>query len=166
MKVEQLTCAIGAELSGVSLADAARDDALFAEIKAALLQQLPLFMAAVLVLNATPGVDLLLTVSRTAQLGMRAGFMAALGINVGDFVAIDSLPIVGDNGSVNARHLDGKAGVATALAVTTAQRTPAAPELPTIAEAGVPGFESASWQMLVAPGHTAASEVLGDHAAV
>jgi threonine/homoserine/homoserine lactone efflux protein len=49
----------------------------------ALLQQLPLFMAAVLVLNATPGVDLLLTVSRTAQSGRRAGIMAALGINAG-----------------------------------------------------------------------------------
>jgi threonine/homoserine/homoserine lactone efflux protein len=49
----------------------------------ALLQQLPLFMAAVLVLNATPGVDLLLTVSRTAQSGVRAGIMAAMGINVG-----------------------------------------------------------------------------------
>jgi RhtB (resistance to homoserine/threonine) family protein len=49
----------------------------------ALVQQLPLFMAAVLVLNATPGVDLLLTVSRTAQSGVRAGLMAALGINVG-----------------------------------------------------------------------------------
>jgi threonine/homoserine/homoserine lactone efflux protein len=49
----------------------------------ALLQQLPLFMAAVLVLNATPGVDLLLTVSRTAQSGVRAGVMAALGINAG-----------------------------------------------------------------------------------
>jgi threonine/homoserine/homoserine lactone efflux protein len=49
----------------------------------ALLQQLPLFMAAVLVLNASPGVDLLLTVSRTAQSGVRAGLMAALGINAG-----------------------------------------------------------------------------------
>ena len=49
----------------------------------ALQQQLPLFMAAVLVLNATPGVDLLLTVSRTAQSGVRAGVMAALGINAG-----------------------------------------------------------------------------------
>jgi threonine/homoserine/homoserine lactone efflux protein len=49
----------------------------------ALVQQLPLFMAAVLVLNATPGVDLLLTVSRTAQSGVRAGVMAALGINAG-----------------------------------------------------------------------------------
>ena len=51
--------------------------------EAALLQQLPLFLAAVLVLNATPGVDLLLTVSRTAQSGARAGIMAALGINAG-----------------------------------------------------------------------------------
>lgn len=51
--------------------------------EAALLQQLPLFMAAVLLLNATPGVDLLLTVSRTAQSGVRAGVMAALGINAG-----------------------------------------------------------------------------------
>jgi threonine/homoserine/homoserine lactone efflux protein len=52
-------------------------------LDAAPLQQLPLFMAAVLVLNATPGVDLLLTVTRTAQSGVRAGAMAALGINAG-----------------------------------------------------------------------------------
>ena len=44
MKIEQLTCAIGAELSGVSLADAARDDGLFAAIKAALLQHKVLFL--------------------------------------------------------------------------------------------------------------------------
>ena len=44
-----------------------------------------------------------------------AGDLAALGIRVGDFVAIDSLPIVTDNGFINARHLDGKAGVAAAL---------------------------------------------------
>jgi threonine/homoserine/homoserine lactone efflux protein len=49
----------------------------------ALLQQLPLFMTAVLVLNATPGVDLLLTVTRSAQGGVRAGAMAALGIAAG-----------------------------------------------------------------------------------
>jgi peptidase M42 family hydrolase len=41
--------------------------------------------------------------------------LAALGIRVGDFVAIDSLPIVTENGYINARHLDGKAGVAAAL---------------------------------------------------
>jgi threonine/homoserine/homoserine lactone efflux protein len=47
------------------------------------LRELPLFMLAVLVLNATPGVDLLLTVSRTLQSGARAGTMAALGISTG-----------------------------------------------------------------------------------
>jgi taurine dioxygenase len=44
MRIEQLTCSIGAELIGVSLADAARDDALFAEIKHALLQHRVLFL--------------------------------------------------------------------------------------------------------------------------
>ena len=44
MRIEPLTCAIGAELVGVSLADAAREDALFAEIKAALLKHKVLFL--------------------------------------------------------------------------------------------------------------------------
>jgi RhtB (resistance to homoserine/threonine) family protein len=44
---------------------------------------LALFMTAVFVLNATPGVDLLLTVTRTLQGGARAGLAAALGINAG-----------------------------------------------------------------------------------
>ncbi|MCY1411619.1 Alpha-ketoglutarate-dependent taurine dioxygenase [compost metagenome] len=44
MKVEQLTCAIGAEISGVNLGDAARDDGLFAEIKALLLKHKVLFL--------------------------------------------------------------------------------------------------------------------------
>ena len=46
-------------------------------------QELGLFMAAVLVLNATPGVDLLLTVTRTLQGGAGAGAAAALGIGAG-----------------------------------------------------------------------------------
>jgi taurine dioxygenase len=37
MKVEQLTCNIGAELIGVNLADAIHDEGLFAEIRAQLL---------------------------------------------------------------------------------------------------------------------------------
>jgi threonine/homoserine/homoserine lactone efflux protein len=41
------------------------------------------FAAAVFVLNATPGVDLLLTVSRTLQGGARAGVAAACGIAAG-----------------------------------------------------------------------------------
>jgi len=46
-------------------------------------QELALFMGAVFLLNATPGVDLLLTVARTLQGGVRAGLAAALGINAG-----------------------------------------------------------------------------------
>jgi threonine/homoserine/homoserine lactone efflux protein len=42
-----------------------------------------MFAGAVLVLNATPGVDFLLTVSRTLQGGARAGIAAVLGINAG-----------------------------------------------------------------------------------
>ena len=45
-------------------------------------------------------------------------------------------------------------GKIRALAVSTLERSEAAPEVPTVAEAGVPGFESASWQMIVAPGAT------------
>jgi threonine/homoserine/homoserine lactone efflux protein len=41
------------------------------------------FATAVFVLNATPGVDFLLTVTRTLQGGVRAGVAAALGINAG-----------------------------------------------------------------------------------
>ncbi|WP_454742981.1 TauD/TfdA dioxygenase family protein [Cupriavidus necator] len=44
IKVEKLTTCIGAELSGVSLGDASRDAALFAEIKALLLQHRVLFL--------------------------------------------------------------------------------------------------------------------------
>jgi threonine/homoserine/homoserine lactone efflux protein len=45
--------------------------------------ELGVFAAAVFVLNATPGVDFLLTVSRTLQGGLRAGVAAALGISAG-----------------------------------------------------------------------------------
>src|ERR1700749_3269281 len=44
MQIEQLTCAIGAELTNVRLADAIHDDALFAEIRAALLAHRVLFL--------------------------------------------------------------------------------------------------------------------------
>ncbi|WP_233859252.1 TauD/TfdA dioxygenase family protein [Paraburkholderia sp. HD33-4] len=44
MRIERLTCTIGAEISGVNLGDAARDDALFAEIKALLLKHKVLFL--------------------------------------------------------------------------------------------------------------------------
>jgi taurine dioxygenase len=44
IKVEPLTCSIGAELSGVNLGDASRDDVLFAEVKALLLKHKVLFL--------------------------------------------------------------------------------------------------------------------------
>jgi taurine dioxygenase len=44
IEVEPLTCAIGAELRGVNLGDASRDDALFARIKALLLEHKVLFL--------------------------------------------------------------------------------------------------------------------------
>ena len=44
MRVEPLTCAIGAELHGIDLADAVHDDALFAEIRALLLKHKVLFL--------------------------------------------------------------------------------------------------------------------------
>jgi tripartite-type tricarboxylate transporter receptor subunit TctC len=47
-----------------------------------------------------------------------------------------------------------KAGKLRALAVSTAARSPLAPELPTIAEGGVPGFDVEVWFGIVAPAGT------------
>jgi len=47
-----------------------------------------------------------------------------------------------------------KAGKLRALATTGAKRDPALPDLPTIAEAGVPGYESGVWFGLMAPAGT------------
>ena len=47
-----------------------------------------------------------------------------------------------------------KAGKLRALAVSPAKRTPAAPEIPTVAEAGVPGYDSGAWFGIVAPAGT------------
>ncbi len=44
-----------------------------------------------------------------------------------------------------------QSGRLKALAVTSAQRSPSLPDLPTIAESGVPGFDATSWFGLVAP---------------
>jgi tripartite-type tricarboxylate transporter receptor subunit TctC len=47
-----------------------------------------------------------------------------------------------------------KAGKLRALAVTSATRAPALPDVPTVAESGLPGFEASSWFGLVAPAGT------------
>jgi tripartite-type tricarboxylate transporter receptor subunit TctC len=47
-----------------------------------------------------------------------------------------------------------RAGKARALGITSAERAAAAPEVPPLAQVGVPGFDTTAWQMLVAPGNT------------
>ena len=44
-----------------------------------------------------------------------------------------------------------KAGKLRAIAVTSPQRSPAAPDVPTIAESGLPGYEVFAWNGLLAP---------------
>jgi tripartite-type tricarboxylate transporter receptor subunit TctC len=62
-----------------------------------------------------------------------------------------------DNIPVYLPHV--KTGKIRALAVSSAKRTAAAPDIPTVAEAGVPGFEAQSWFGLVAPAKTPAAIV-------
>lgn len=50
-------------------------------------------------------------------------------------------------------------GQAKALAITSLKRSPLQPDLPTLSEAGVPGFEAATWLGLLAPGATPAPVV-------
>jgi tripartite-type tricarboxylate transporter receptor subunit TctC len=44
-----------------------------------------------------------------------------------------------------------RAGTVRALAVSGAKRSPSFPDLPTIAEAGVPGYEAGAWSGVIAP---------------
>ncbi len=59
-----------------------------------------------------------------------------------------------------------KAGKLKALAVTGRERSPALPDVPTVAESGFPGFEVAQWQGLVAPAGTPAAVIARLHAEV
>jgi tripartite-type tricarboxylate transporter receptor subunit TctC len=52
-----------------------------------------------------------------------------------------------------------KSGQVRALAVTSAKRFPFAPEIPTIAQSGVPGYEAVSWYALYVPARTPADVV-------
>ena len=47
-----------------------------------------------------------------------------------------------------------KAGKLKALAVTSSQRSPSAPGIPTVAESGLPGYEAIAWNGVLAPAGT------------
>jgi tripartite-type tricarboxylate transporter receptor subunit TctC len=47
-----------------------------------------------------------------------------------------------------------RAGTVTALGISTSKRLTIAPDIPTIAEAGVPGYEVVGWNGILAPAHT------------
>jgi len=62
--------------------------------------------------------------------------------------------------SLNSITPHAKAGRVRALAVSGARRSPVLPEVPTIAEAGVPGYEATTWNGLIAPAGTP-REIIG-----
>jgi tripartite-type tricarboxylate transporter receptor subunit TctC len=63
-----------------------------------------------------------------------------------------AVPIIFDNLPSASEHMKG--GTLRPLAVTTLQRSPSFPDLPTMDEAGVPGYETNTWNALFAPAGT------------
>lgn len=61
--------------------------------------------------------------------------------------------------SIGAALPQARAGKLRALAVSSAQRSSLAPELPTIAEAGVPGFDVITWYGVLAPRATSSAVI-------
>jgi len=57
-------------------------------------------------------------------------------------------------------------GKLKALAVSTAKRVTAAPDIPTVAESGVPGYDVATWESIQAPAGTPADVVAKLNAAI
>jgi len=57
-----------------------------------------------------------------------------------------------------------QAGKLRALAITSLQRSPLAPEFPTVAESGIPGFDTATWSGLYVPGATPPDTIKRIHA--
>jgi tripartite-type tricarboxylate transporter receptor subunit TctC len=74
---------------------------------------------------------------------------APLGLN--DVIAGHVPLMFADTGSVIG-HIN--AGQVRALAVTSTERVPALPDLPTIAESGVTGFDAVGWTLICAPAAT------------
>ena len=106
---------------------------------------------------------------------MMAFFVSAAGLEMthvpykgagpalGDVIA-GHVPIMAANILSTLPHV--KAQRVRAYGVTSAKRASAAPDIPTIAEAGVPGYEAVQWFGLLAPAGTPAPIVTKLHGAV
>jgi tripartite-type tricarboxylate transporter receptor subunit TctC len=67
-------------------------------------------------------------------------------------VVAGNVPLMLDSIITGLPHV--RAGVLKGLAVSTAKRSSLAPDIPTIAESGIPGFEAFVWYGIVAPAQT------------
>ena len=76
----------------------------------------------------------------------------------------NQIGIMFDNMPSAIQHV--RSGKLVPLAVTTAKRSPELPDVPTVAEAGVPGYEATSWFGLFAPARTPADIQQKLHAAI
>jgi tripartite-type tricarboxylate transporter receptor subunit TctC len=78
-----------------------------------------------------------------------------------DLVA-GNVPLMMDSIITGLPHV--RSGALKGLAVSTAKRSALAPDIPTVAESGIPGFEAFLWYGIVAPAQTPADIVkkLGD----
>ena len=66
--------------------------------------------------------------------------------------------------AASAPHIRG--GLMRALAVSTPQRNPSFPDLPTVAESGVPGYDFSSWGAMLAPAGTPRAVIMKLNSAV
>ncbi|TAJ96277.1 MAG: tripartite tricarboxylate transporter substrate binding protein [Reyranella sp.] len=69
-------------------------------------------------------------------------------------------------GNMSAALPQARGGRVRPLAVTSAARSPAAPEVPTLAEAGVPDCEISEWNALIAPAGTPPAVIARLHAEI
>mgnify|MGYP001583962904 FL=1 len=88
---------------------------------------------------------------RMVHIPYKGGGPAAIALMSGEITVI-----LGEPASV-VPHI--KSGKLRAIAVTSGRRALAMPELPTVAEAGVPGYEVTSWNGILAPAGTPADIV-------
>ena len=89
----------------------------------------------------------------SAALGVKMNHVPYKGENpaIADTIG-GQIPIMFGNLPVALPHV--RSGKVLALATTTAKRSPLAPEIPTMSEGGIQGFEMATWYGMLAPAGT------------